>query len=240
MATMGFYRPVFRNGDRIVNFCSDGENAGKYGVVYHTDTTGTVHINYDDGNTGSSNEPWTCYRKVRQFSFGGSKLLLRCKNMFSKKMSKEEYKEQEFRLIDKELELYRQRKELELDEEIAQRRQTEMKTVEELAFQCVEDTRTYEHDFHSAKEKLGVELVKLESEVKDKESRLKNLRTIDDLSEQVHKYKAQAEAKDLVIDSMKETIKLLDDSQKVVIGKLSTIDIKSLGLNITSKVEKEK
>ena len=160
--------------------------------------------------------------------------------MFSKKMSKEEYKEQEFRLIDKELELYRQRKELELDEEIAQRRQTEMKTVEELAFQCVEDTRTYEHDFHSAKEKLGVELVKLESEVKDKESRLKNLRTIDDLSEQVHKYKAQAEAKDLVIDSMKETIKLLDDSQKVVIGKLSTIDIKSLGLNITSKVEKEK
>lgn len=59
----------YATGTRIKNVSGDyGINYGKEGYVYKiTNTTSsrpTIHIKYDDGNCGSSDEPWTCYKII--------------------------------------------------------------------------------------------------------------------------------------------------------------------------------
>ena len=58
---------------------------------------------------------------------------------------------------------YRKRKMLEVDKEIFEYWQKEIKRVEEVAIECAQQLGKYEHTFHNAKEILGIELAKLEA-----------------------------------------------------------------------------
>ncbi|MFA5366301.1 MAG: hypothetical protein WC333_00060 [Dehalococcoidia bacterium] len=52
---------------------------------------------------------------------------------------------------------------LEIDKEIFEYRQKEIKGVEEMAIKCAHQLGEYEHTFHNTKETLGIELAKLEA-----------------------------------------------------------------------------
>lgn len=89
--------------------------------------------------------------------------------MFKKKdkevINKEQDKEQDKKLIDKGLELYRREKILEINAEITEMIVAKKSEVQELALQCANQVKEYEHEFHSKREDLRVELAKLDSEI---------------------------------------------------------------------------
>lgn len=58
---------------------------------------------------------------------------------------------------------YRKRKMLQVDIEVQKYRDSFNKEIQDLAMACAKDKGNYEHDYHSAKEKLGIELAKLEA-----------------------------------------------------------------------------
>jgi hypothetical protein len=58
---------------------------------------------------------------------------------------------------------YRKRKMLEVDKEVFEYRQKEIKAVEEIAIKCAKQLGEYEHQFHHTKEEKGIELAKLEA-----------------------------------------------------------------------------
>lgn len=60
---------MFEIGYRIKNLRTKGTNAGQYGVVTDIDIDGeNVYVRYDNGNTGSSNEPGRYYEIVSKTS----------------------------------------------------------------------------------------------------------------------------------------------------------------------------
>ena len=71
----------------------------------------------------------------------------------------------EKRKILEELDLYRKEKRLQIDQELLDYRVDKQKQMHELAIGCTEDTRKYEHTFHSTMEEKRVELAKLESTI---------------------------------------------------------------------------
>lgn len=158
--------------------------------------------------------------------------------MFFKTKEEEADIEKRKELIDEEVHLYEVSKRLSVDSVIVTYRMDQFKKVEKIAVECAQQIGEYEHEFHFAKQTKGIELAKLDAEIKDKQARLDDLGTLSETSELMNKYKAESDSKGLVIANQKETIKLLDDSVKVVVGKLSTIDIKSLGLNVTTSPAK--
>lgn len=147
--------------------------------------------------------------------------------MFLKTAKEQELIAKREEIIDAEVAVYKSEKMLDANRDIVK-----------LQSQCATDRGQYEHEFHNAMEVKKIELGKLDAQIELKKEKFKDLDNVMTynykLRAEVETYKAQAEAKDLVIASQKETIKLLDDSVKVVVGKLSTIDIKSLGLNVTT------
>lgn len=164
--------------------------------------------------------------------------------MFNKKITVEEYKKGEIDRVDEGIRLYRRECELQVEIDIANKRNSMMREVEELAIQCAKQTGEYEHDFHSNKEDLRSELAKIEAIIDSKKLTLAKhdtlLKDLETTRAERDQFKGESNAKDLVIKKQDETIKLLDDTVKVVVGKLSTIDIKSLGLNVTANVAKDK
>ncbi len=66
-------------------------------------------------------------------------------------------------LIDREVELYKQKKYLTVDVEVERYRSTRQIEVQSIAEQCAKQLGEYEHDFHSTKEKLGIELAQLKA-----------------------------------------------------------------------------
>jgi hypothetical protein len=71
----------------------------------------------------------------------------------------------EKQLFDRELELYRKEKYQKLNEEIENTKLKRLKEVAEIELACHRQLAQYEHDFHSTKENLGIELAKLEAKV---------------------------------------------------------------------------
>jgi hypothetical protein len=69
----------------------------------------------------------------------------------------------EKQLFDRELELYRKEKYQKLNEEIENSKLKRLKEVAEIELACHRQLAQYEHDFHSTKETLGIELAKLEA-----------------------------------------------------------------------------
>ena len=86
--------------------------------------------------------------------------------MFGKQKSySKEQLDFEKQLFDRELELYRREKYQKLNEEISNEKIKRLKEVAELEAVCHRQLAQYEHDFHSTKENLGIELAKLEAKV---------------------------------------------------------------------------
>ena len=86
--------------------------------------------------------------------------------MFGKKKNyKPEQLDIEKELFDRELELYRREKYQKLNEEIENQKLERLKEVAKLEIACHRQLAQYEHDFHSTKETLGIELAKLEAKI---------------------------------------------------------------------------
>ena len=64
--------------------------------------------------------------------------------------------------IDRELELYRKERLLAIDREIEDYRSTSNQNVQDIARRCKEELAQYEHEFHSTKERRGIELALLQ------------------------------------------------------------------------------
>lgn len=155
------------------------------------------------------------------------------------KFNKESEIEKGKREADREIEIYKREKMLGIDRTVDEYRRTEYKKVETVSAQCNEQIKQYEHDFHSRKEKDGVELALLTAKLENKKDLVESIDELVTLRADVAKYKALAEAKDLVITGKTDTIKLLDDTVKVVVGKLSKVDVGSLALNVSTNEAKK-
>ena len=82
--------------------------------------------------------------------------------MFKNKKIEEKLVVEKAYLENKEIELNKRRKLLEIDEEVNNYRKDAQKAMHELAIQCAKDTKAYEHEYHSKREVLNVEIAKLE------------------------------------------------------------------------------
>lgn len=86
--------------------------------------------------------------------------------MFGKQKSySKEQLDFEKELFDRELELYRREKYQKLDSDIENQKLERLKEVAKIEIACHRQLAQYEHDFHSTKESLGIELAKLEARV---------------------------------------------------------------------------
>lgn len=109
------------------------------------------------------------------------------------------------RIIDREIELYKQERYLIVNKEIENKRRDLLKEIEELAFACARDKGAYEHTFHSTMEGLKIELAKLEA--------LKEVYAND-----VVVYKKWNDMKDAEIKRLTDIInKMVDNQPKTVI-----------------------
>ena len=111
----------------------------------------------------------------------------------------EKYRKEKLALIDKELEVYKEKKILEIDKDLFHR-QREIQT---LAIQCSDDTKTYEHTFHLNREKLGIEIAKLEA-------RKESLQIIENQDKVV--YERLLSEKDKEIDRLRQIVSDLTTS----------------------------
>jgi hypothetical protein len=68
-------------------------------------------------------------------------------------------------LINREVELYKKEKFLEVDREIHEYTKKREGVVADMGRKCHEQLAAYEHDFHQAKETKGIEIAKLEAKV---------------------------------------------------------------------------
>lgn len=68
-------------------------------------------------------------------------------------------------LLDKEVELYKREKFLEIDKQIEDYRSKRQSEMRDMAIKCHEQLGEYEHEFHHTKETRGIELVKLEAKI---------------------------------------------------------------------------
>ena len=113
--------------------------------------------------------------------------------MFKNKRKEEELAIEKAYLETKEFELAKRRKLLEIDEEVNNYKKDAQKVMHELAMQCAKDTKAYEHEFHSKREVLNVEIAKLEA--------LKET-----MANDVTFYKIQLEGKDEEIERLNNII----------------------------------
>lgn len=158
--------------------------------------------------------------------------------LFNDKKEEPKKVEKEKELADKEVALYKERRMLEVDRLVDNYRREQFKDVEKTAVQCVEDTRLYEHDYHLEKEKKGVELAKLTAVIDVKKEIILSIENVQKITQERDVAVATAHARLEVIKEKEATIKLLDETVKVVVGKLSKVDVGSLALNVTTKEAK--
>jgi hypothetical protein len=77
-------------------------------------------------------------------------------------------------LFEKDMALLRRERIIKIEEEVAAQRKDLIKKLEELAIQCANQTKDYEHNFHQTRETLGIELAKLEAKKETFEAIWKN------------------------------------------------------------------
>lgn len=78
----------------------------------------------------------------------------------------------------KELEIYQERRKLEIDTELQQYRSNLFKEVESLALLCAKQIGEYEHTFHNKREELNTEIAKIEASKDSITKEVNNLKEI--------------------------------------------------------------
>lgn len=103
-------------------------------------------------------------------------------------------------LVDREVQLYKREKFLEIEKAIEEYRAVKNRESENIAQRCAEDMGKYEHEFHHTKEVRGIEIAKLEAK---KET----------LTEVIDANKKLMDAKDAEIKRLSDTVNLLINKQ---------------------------
>src|SRR5688572_3769694 len=88
-------------------------------------------------------------------------------------------------LVDREVEIYRSEQLAKVNEEIAAQTKTLIGKLNDLAFQCAQQTAEYEHIYHYTKEKRGIELAKLNEQVNFQTEKLEYLNEMIKIKEEI-------------------------------------------------------
>jgi hypothetical protein len=107
-------------------------------------------------------------------------------------------------VIDRELDVYRRESLLVIDRELADYRKKIDEEIRGLAIKCANDTKKYEHTYHSNMESLRVEIAKLEA----KKENLKEIVNTDKIA-----YEKIIKAKDEEISRLNKIVSLFVESQ---------------------------
>ena len=99
-------------------------------------------------------------------------------------------------LVDREVELYREEKFLEIEKAVETYRASRNREMEDIAKRCAQELGYYEHDYHHAKELKGIELAELDAK---KET----------LSEVIEASKKLMDAKDAEIKRLYDLLSML-------------------------------
>ncbi len=142
--------------------------------------------------------------------------------------------ETEKKLIDREVALYRAEKFNEIDEQVRERKEETWRALNNLRVDSIDQNKELEHAYHSGKEVKNTELAKLDAQIEFKKEQLAKIKELETTKQGLGEWKAKAEAAVEIIKSKDTQIKLLDDIVKVVVGKLSKVDVGSLGINVNT------
>ncbi len=142
-------------------------------------------------------------------------------------------------LVDQEVAAYKAGKIAAVDVEAAELRVKLINKVAETAKECVKQIGDDECEFHSAQEDKGIKLAELDAKIEFKKGIIDNAdklkRDNEELKVLAETNRAAAVAKDLVIKALETQVKTFDDLIKVVIGKLSKVDVDKLAVNVGVK-----
>ncbi len=147
----------------------------------------------------------------------------------------ENFRQKEAYLATRELEVYKKEKMAEVDTLVAAYRASCLKETELITLQSAKQKGEYEHEFHNGIEVKKTELAKLDAVLEGKKDLVKRLEDYRTVWADMQKFKAEAAAKDSIIEVLKAELERGDDNFKVVVAKLSKMEINSLGLTVTAK-----
>jgi hypothetical protein len=129
--------------------------------------------------------------------------------MFFKNLQKEK------ELIDRELELYRREKMLEIDKFAEDQMNARRKKMVEFEKECYKQLGEHEHTYHSTLESRGIETAKLEAKIE-------SLQQVVDLRQEV------IDADGNLYDELRDEIKRLNDIIHALISKQPTTTIQQM------------
>lgn len=161
--------------------------------------------------------------------------------MFSfKKEKKETSKDRE--LIDREIGLYEREAKQRVEEEILTARTNTFAKLKEIMEVSADDRRTYEHEFHQAKEDKRVELAGINAAITFKKDLLTSIgyteTTYKKAIEGEAEARNEAKAARLIIETKDKTIESLNELIKVIVGKLPKVELDKLNINVTANGSK--
>lgn len=137
-------------------------------------------------------------------------------------------------LVDHEIELYRRERILDLDRNLNTRKEENWEELNNLRVHSIKENKQLEHDFHQGKEQKNVELAKLDAQIENKKSIFQKIGEFESTKALMSEWKAKSEANDKIILSKDREISNLNEMVKVIVGKLSKLDIGTLGINVTA------
>ncbi len=135
-------------------------------------------------------------------------------------------------IIDSKMELYKDRKELMVDIEFNQARKSLSSDFNAFHFQINDQKLEVEKELFRRTGDRNVELAKLDAEILFKRELIDEVKNFVAVRAERDSYKAKADASELICKSKDETIALLDGIVKVVVGKLSKVDVGSLAVHV--------
>lgn len=143
-----------------------------------------------------------------------------------------------FRKKEDSLSIYEREERLKIDRDVFEREKGQFNSLHTLRKQCVDQTAELAHEFHDGKEKKMTEIARLDAEIINKKSLIiKAEKTQEEnitLFKESSTFKAQSEAKEVIIASLKEQVVLFNDLVKVIVGKLPKVELDKLSVNVNS------
>ncbi len=141
-------------------------------------------------------------------------------------------------IAQRELEMYKREREVRIDRELFAREKESMTDLHVLRKTWVDETIKLHQEYAVNKTVKMTELAKLNAEIELKREFVQSLKDVEKTKSDCEKFRAESAAKDGVIAELKKQLDRGDDNFKVVVGKLSKMEINSLGLTVTAKTEK--
>lgn len=145
--------------------------------------------------------------------------------------------EKEKNLVDKEVYLYKREKMLEVDRSIVTKDAEAFLNLHTFRKELIDKRITDQNTFVENSESMKVEIAKLDAELGFKAGLIAEVKEFVKVRAERDAYKAEAEASKKICESKDKTIELLDGIVKVVVGKLSKVDVGSLAVHVAPTKE---